>query len=397
MAKSRLTVLSAFSGFGGLDLGLESAGFENVGCIEHDDAARASLASNRPNWRLLEPHDISSVSSSVTARSLGLRRRELSLLAGGPPCQPFSKAAQWSRSGRRGLKDPRSECLRGFFLLVERLLPKVVMIENVSGFVKGNRSALLSLQRRLQRINRKERTNYRLTWSILDAADYGVPQHRERAILVAHRDGKMFTAPSPTHRDRPITAWDALSSLHEDAKSVNENHRGTWLDLLPSIPEGRNYLWHTSRGGGLPLFGYRTRYWSFLLKLAKDRPAWTLAAQPGPYTGPFHWENRRLTEAEALQLQSIPKDWIVKGTGIDRIRQIGNATPSLLAEVLGRAIAGQFFGYTFTDAPKLLIGRATSAAPFTSTREPPSTFNHLVGDWPDHPGAGKGPRPLLVA
>lgn len=395
MGNPQLTVLSAFTGLGGLDLGLEHAGFENVGCIEQSQTARESLAANRPKWPLMEPHEISAFARQVSPRMIGLRRRELSLLAGAPACQPFSKAAQWSRLGRRGLKDPRSKCLDGFFLLIERFLPKVILIENVPGFVRGDQSAVRRVERNLRRINRIHGTRYELAFSVVDAADYGVPQHRNRAILVAHRGGGRFAMPPPTHRIQPTTAWDALASL-ENSSCPSASENGRWLDLLPSIPEGSNYLWHTPRGGGLPLFGYRTRYWSFLLKLAKNRPAWTLAAQPGPYTGPFHWQNRRLTVSESLRLQSIPTRWIVTGTAIERVRQIGNATPSLLAEVIGRAIATQFFGYEFTTSPELRIRKTKTLPAAPSLNAPPPTYRHLAKNWPDHPGPGKGPRPRPI-
>ena len=84
--------------------------------------------------------------------------------------------------------------------------------------------------------------------------------------------------------------------------------RGGWADLLPSIPEGQNYLWHTDRGGGRPLFGYRRRFWSFLLKLSKHRPSWTLSAQPGPSTGPFHWTNRPLAVREDVATSELSRN-----------------------------------------------------------------------------------------
>jgi DNA (cytosine-5)-methyltransferase 1 len=113
--------------------------------------------------------------------------------------------------------------------------------------------------------------------------------------------------------------------------------KGRWANLLPSIPEGKNYLWHTNRGGGKRLFGWRTKYWSFLLKLAKNQPAWTIPAQPAQNAGPFHWANRQLRTSEMLKLQTIPSNIFVAGTRADRQRQIGNAVPSLLAEAIGRA------------------------------------------------------------
>ncbi|MEN3368593.1 MAG: (cytosine-5)-methyltransferase 1 [Verrucomicrobiota bacterium] len=387
-----MTVISAFTGLGGLDLGLERAGFENVGCIEQDAIARQSLLANRPDWELIEPHEVSAVSRTIVPVNIGLWRRELSLLAGAPVCQPFSKAAQWTANGRRGLADPRSRCLTGFFRLVDRFLPRVVLIENVPGFIRGDESALKRVTRSLQRINRTHGTRYKARFEVVDAADYGVPQHRKRAIVVAERGGGCFRLPNATHKSTPITAWDALSPLHVAPAPQVELEPG-WLDLLPSIPEGRNYLWHTPKGGGLPLFGYRTRYWSFLLKLAKNRPAWTLVAQCGPYTGPFHWNNRRLTETECLRLQSFPEVWRVHGNAAQRMRQIGNATPPLLAEVLGRAIAAQFFNREFCDAPSLAIRKKAEPCSVSIVGSAPSKYKSRIKNWPDHPGPGKGPRP----
>src|SRR5260370_41519934 len=102
------TVLSAFTGVGGIDLGLESAGFRILACIENDPVARATLTANRPRRRFLEPSDISKLAKKLRPSDLGLKPRQLGLLAGGPPCQPFSKAAQWTKTGRRGVKDPRA-------------------------------------------------------------------------------------------------------------------------------------------------------------------------------------------------------------------------------------------------------------------------------------------------
>src|SRR4029078_5650811 len=93
-------------------------------------------------------------------------------------------------------------------------------------------------------------------------------------------------------RKRYTTTWDAIGHLSNREVDEPLAPAGKRAGLLPSSPEGNNYLWHTPRGGGKPLFGWRTRYWSFLLKLAKDKPSWTLQAQTGPATGPVHWPNR---------------------------------------------------------------------------------------------------------
>src|SRR5690606_25036105 len=109
------------------------------------------------------------------------------------------------------------------------------------------------------------------------------------------------------------------------------------------------------RGGGSPLFGWRRRYWTFLLKLAKNRPSWTIQAQPGPAVGPFHWNNRRLSSRELCRLQTFPDDVEIYGSRVSVQKQLGNAVPSLLAEVIGREIRVQIFRKRRTKKqPKLM-------------------------------------------
>jgi DNA (cytosine-5)-methyltransferase 1 len=168
---------------------------------------------------------------------------------------------------------------------------------------------------------------------------------------------------------------------------------GKWADLLPSIPEGENYLWHTARGGGLPLFGWRTRFWSFLLKLAKDRPSWTIQAQPGPATGPFHWTNRRLSSQELCRLQTFPNGLQFDCSRNDVQRMLGNAVPSLLAEVIARAIREQLLGQPMKRRElKLLPPRRRSVPRPERLTEVPLAYHSLVGHHADHPGEGLGNR-----
>jgi DNA (cytosine-5)-methyltransferase 1 len=393
MGKKAPTFLSTFSGLGGLDLGLEMAGFRNIGCIELNEVARMSLRANHIRRRLIGPHDITQVAAKLKPRDLGIRKRELFMLAGGPPCQPFSKAAQWSHQAMKGLKDPRAKCFAGFIQLIETFLPQVVLIENVQGFVAGRTKVVSKLRKSLREINKTNGTKYRLQFQVVDAADYGVPQRRKRAILFAHRAGARFDFPTAITADKQVTAWEAFRFLkHRKQKPKQPGH---WGHLLPSIPEGQNYLYHTRHGGGKALFGYRTRFWSFLLKLAKNQPAWTIPAQPGPYTGPFHWENRPLTEAELLRLQSFPASWQVKGGRIEKVRQIGNATPPLLAEIIGRSITTQFLEKQYRLGPRLAISRVASDIPSPEdVMALPRRFRNLIKRHRDHPGTGLGPRPI---
>lgn len=387
----QLRCLSAFSGVGGLDLGLEYAGFEALGGIENDAAARRSLTLNRPRFRQLRPHDVNDAARDLRPSGLGVRAGELALLAAGPPCQPFSKAAQWSRSGALGMRDDRTRrCLEGLMMLVDRFLPRALLIENVPGFVKGERSALSLVRERLTATNDRCQTRYRLSHRVLNVAEYGVPQRRRRAIVIALRDGADFAWPAATHHDRPVRAWDALRSIRP---ITVPRPSGRFANLLASIPEGQNYQYFTERGNGPDLFGYRRRFWSFLLKLAKNEPAWTVPANPGPATGPFHWESRPLAPEEVLRLQSFPSSWRLDGGYREQIRQAGNATPPLLAEILGRALAVQLLGVRSRGQPTLAIRRAARVPPPARVSPVASEYLSLAGRHDPHPGPGRGPSP----
>ena len=386
----KLLCLSAFSGIGGLDLGLEHAGFSIIGGIENDAAARRSLALNRPRLQCLSPHDINEVASNLLPRDLGIAKGELTLLAAGPPCQPFSNAAQWSRTGARGLGDHRTGSLFGLLTLIERLLPHAILIENVPGFVNGNRSALSILEERLAAVNCRSGTSYKLASRILNAVEFGVPQRRRRGIVIAFRSGANPKWPAATHCDHPVRAWDAL---HNVCPATPPAPSGRFAGLLPSVPEGQNYQFFTERGEGPPLFGYRRRFWSFLLKLAKVEPAWTVPASPGPATGPFHWDSRPLAPEEILRLQTFPSSWKLDGTHREQVRQAGNATPPLLAEILGRSIAAQLRGEKIHGDPNLAIARSQFVPPPTPPRPVAAEYMAFAGHHDPHPGTGLGPRP----
>ena len=170
---------------------------------------------------------------------------------------------------------------------------------------------------------------------------------------------------------------------------------GKWADLLPTIPEGQNYLWHTARGGGVPLFGWRRRFWSFLLKLSKSFPSWTIQAQPGPATGPFHWRNRKLSKAELARLQTFPEHLVFECRQSDAQKLIGNAVPSALAELLAREMKRQLLGSDTPSGALTLLPRRREPIP---DPEPllglPHKYRPLIGEHDAHPGTGKGWRAM---
>jgi DNA (cytosine-5)-methyltransferase 1 len=395
--KRRLTVVSLFTGAGGLDYGFEAAGFETRVAIESDLDCVETLRRSR-SWPVIA-EDIRRVSTSTITQVSGLTVGDVDALIGGPPCQPFSKSAYWANGDTLRLKDARAHTLRELMRCVKDLLPKVFVIENVPGIGFVEKSEALELiKRRTRRINRLAGTRYALSCALVDAADYGVPQHRKRLFVVGHRHGSVLRFPAPTHGPRAsgkpqpyMTAWDAIGRLR-CSPSDDLRLSGRWADLLPSIPEGHNYLWHTNRGGGVQLFGWRTRYWSFLLKLAKNQPSPTLQAHPGPATGPFHWSNRRLSVEEMARLQTFPSTVVFAGSHRSVERQIGNAVPSLLAEVLAREIRKQLLDAPVDDRLELAVRPYRPIPAPKPVVDVPRKYLVHLGSHPDHPGEGRGPR-----
>lgn len=406
-----MKVLSLYSGAGGLDLGLERAGFEIAGCVEVDPDARATLRANRPSWHQLTPGDIHSHRPRDVLGAFGLGSHEATLLLGGPPCQPFSKSGQWRNGTAPRMTDPRAETLRAYLGLVDVLLPEMMLLENVQGMLTARSrrnqryEGLDVLRAELARINRRHGTRYEPVPMVLDAADYGVPQHRRRAFVFASRDGEMLSEPVPsygplagaTNGDEPTrlaNAWDALHDLDDPDFDRALLPSGKWAGLLPSIPEGDNYLHHTSRGAGKPIFGWRRRYWSFLLKLAKNRPSWTIQAQAGSATGPFHWRSRRLSLLEAARLQCFPDDWKIEGSATSARRQLGNAVPPPLGEAVGLEIRRQILDESpRREVPLTPQLRDDCPDPERPARVP-QHYLELSQELEEHPGAGLGPGAL---
>ncbi len=401
MTARKLTAISLYTGVGGLDFGFEAAGFETVAAVEIDPVACRTMRLNRPEWRLLEG-DIHEISSQTILETAGLKLGEADVLIGGPPCQPFSKSSYWVNGDASRLDDPRADTLTGYLRVLRDTRPKAFLLENVYGLVyKDKDEGLRHLLEGIDQINHETGTQYAVSWKMLNAAHYGVPQIRERVFLIGSRDGTVFQFLAPTHgeagengllecRESYRTAWDAIGDLLRMPNEPSLAVGGKWADLLPTIPERQNYLWHTNRGGGSSLFGWRTRYWSFLLKLAKNQPSWTIQAQPGSAIGPFHWCNRKLSIQEMCRLQTFP-DGLIFDCGRTNVQKmLGNAVPSLLTEVLAREIRQQLLKDKADPGPLGLMPPVRTPVP---TPEPvaslPRKYLPLIGDHPDHPGEGK--------
>lgn len=401
------SVISLFTGAGGLDIGFHRAGLSTAVAVEIDRDCCNTLRANKVRgyrWEVIEA-PLENVSSTEILEKGGLDIGSADVLIGGPPCQPFSKSGYWSSGDSGRLKDPRANTLAEYIRVLEETLPKAFLLENVSGLAyTGKEEGLTYLLGAIGQINARSGARYQVSAKVLNAAHFGVPQTRERIILVGSREGRSFSFPErrfvdPSEQQPALfenmmpyrTAWDALGDL-SDPDDIDETPvMGKWADLLPSIPEGSNYLYHTDRGEGLNLFGWRRRYWSFLLKLAKRRPAWTLTAQPGPAIGPFHWSNRRLARRELMRLQTFPDDYEATGNLSCVQRQIGNAVPSLLGEVLALEMRRQLLDHQLEpNPPSLVPPKRTHVPPPEATDPVPRIFLKYAGKHAPHPGTGLG-------
>ncbi len=292
------SAISLFSGAGGLDLGVESAGFAVLAAVEWDDDAGDTMEKNAPAYfpslREVVRADLyplaTGVGEGLTTRDIlraaGLSSRERpDLLVGGPPCVAFSKSGFWLDWKRDGV-DPAASLLQAYTRVLAEARPRYFILENVYALTFNNKASRPAFTRLLAEI---EAAGYRFRWQVLNAADFGVPQARPRLCVAGCRKRDTLPdLPEPTHHGPwerrtttggPLphaTAGEALTGLITDPEP-EEVVRGRWGHLLPEIPPGDNYLHFTAkRGHAEPIFEWRSRYWSFLLKLdptGRHRPS----------------------------------------------------------------------------------------------------------------------------
>lgn len=343
--------ISLFSGAGGLDLGVEDAGYRVTAAVEHDPDAALTMEKNFHH--LVSPvirRDILNVPTDEILERAGLAGNEPpDLLVGGPPCTPFSKSGFWLEWKRAGL-DPGASLLQAYTRVLRESKPRAFILENVYALTYNNKASRPAYERLLREI---DEAGYAYRTGVLNAADHGVPQVRPRLFVVGAPKGSgLPDLPEPTHTGMwerrmsgragtapHVTAGEVLAGL-ECEPEPSEVLGGQYAHLLPEIPPGENYLYYTAeRGHPSPLFKWRSRYWSFLLKLNPGRPSPTIQAQPGPNVGPFHWENRRLRVGEIKRLFTYP-DWFeLVGSRNSIQSQLGNSVPPSLA----KSVASQVF------------------------------------------------------
>jgi len=337
--------LSIFSGGGGLDIGFERSGWRIIGATDLDEDCQHTYRANRPEipFRCASASEYSRdfFQSFISKEDL----RSLDCLIGGPPCPAFSKSRFYRKEKSRGMDDVNAdETMRGYLRTLDELRPKFFILENVKGLTyKIHADSLRFITNSLTRLG------YTYDIWVLNAADYGVPQIRERAFIVGSL-GVLPKKPIPTHQETSscgdsraewVGVGNVISDLQSNGVAEIPGHfaGGKDHDLLKLVPPGSNYLHFTKeRNYPDPKFKWRSRYWSFLLKLSPDLPSWTIQAKRSNNMGPFHWNNRILTVQEVKRIQTFPDDWNLSGSIESQWRQVGNAVPCLLASKIADAI-----------------------------------------------------------
>ncbi|MEK7233101.1 MAG: DNA cytosine methyltransferase [Elusimicrobiota bacterium] len=383
MPGNELTCSELFCGAGGLSEGFQRAGFSILSAVDFDEHAVATMRATHPKTNVYH-QKIEDISAKDLLKGSGLRKSELDVLSGGPPCQAFSVY-----NHQRGFQDERSGLFRQYLRIVEEIQPKLIVMENVAGILSLDEGrAVLEIHKKLKELG------YVVEHRILKAEEYGVPQERRRVFFMGNRLGLPIVWPEVTHGEAAgrlpfVTVWDAIGdlpplkilggaeeqgyragpnssyqSLMRIGSSRLHNHvaphlapinvermkhilpGGSWRDipvrLLPAGMKRARRSDHTKRYGRLAKTGLASTI------LTKCDIHW------GAYIHPS--QDRSLTVREAARLQSFPDRFRFSGPRFEQFRQVGNAVPPLLAEAVARSIAKELKKLKFSRRELTNVG-----------------------------------------
>lgn len=334
--------LSLFAGAGGLDIGVDQAGFKTVCSLECDPHCISTLRHNargKTVWQV----DVRALDPRRTADILSLAPGDLALLHGGPPCQPFSQIGK-----QKGLADPRGQLVFEMVRFADTLRPTAVLIEQVPNFLRTPVSATACMEDILR--ERFDEIGYAMETSVLDAASYNVPQRRKRAIVVCVPKGQRYRFPMPSlqaFRTVGEAIGDLPAAVPADQHPLIANHiditpdrdreriayvpEGAWLSKVPDAPP--DIVCNLTKKDS-------TKY----RRLDRKLPSLTLRCGEALY---HPTEDRYLTPREAARLQGFPDKHIFDGpirrrTGcvrdLDQHRQVANAVPPPLARAVASSL-----------------------------------------------------------
>ncbi len=351
--KQSLKVIDLFSGCGGLSFGFHLAGFEVTHALDNWGEALETFGCNHPK-SVTELADLSELKPEIFAKKHNLKSGEVTVIVGGPPCQGFSI------SGKRNVQDPRNKLYTSFVRFVEFFKPEVFVMENVPNLVSMAEGIIKD-----KIIKDFEIAGYNVTYKILLASAYGVPQNRRRVFFVGFRSGHKFIFPQEINGElmfmKPyISSSDAISDLPENSVTDGTPYQGKPLSeyqkwarsesngitnhevivhsektkkIISLVPDGGNYK-------DLPMELQSTRRvhiaWT---RMNSKKPCFTIDTGHNHH---FHYKyNRVPTARESARIQSFPDTFYFKGNKASQLKQIGNAVPPLLAYAVAKAVRRQ--------------------------------------------------------
>ncbi|MDC7812368.1 DNA cytosine methyltransferase [Sphingomonas koreensis] len=353
-----LPVVDLFAGAGGFGIASRVAGADLRLSVEIDPKACETLRMNQADdSHVVHEGSVLNLTGEQLRHMAGLSASDPLVVIGGAPCQPFSKNAYWTDSGEdlrlrlafyRGddavyqrppsITEPRPDDRRNLLLEFARLTIEA----KADGFVLENVASIFHPRNRKTVeffIDTMKDAGMNISIFKGNSAEFGVPQKRQRVFILGSRT-QTPAIPEITHAEGPsillkpfVSVGEAISAYAgEEFFEREEVVSGRWAAHLADVPPGWNYKAHTAWAGHPnPSFEAESRFWNFLLKLHPEKLSWTVAASPGPWTGPFHWETRRLRTPELAAIQSFPDGYRFAGTRRERVRQIGNAVPPKMA------------------------------------------------------------------
>ena len=370
--------LGFFSGALGLDSGLEAAGLESVAVNEFDPKACKTIRQNRPRLSLYDG-DIRDLTAEQLMREQKIEPEELFAIVGGPPCQAFSTAGK-----RLGLNDERGNVFLHFIDLIGKLRPKYIVIENVRGILSTPMQHRPHNERAYSGISPLEEekpggalryilahlreAGYEVSFELYNTANFGVPQIRERVVMLGARDGSTIPYLVPTHDEEArfgLPRWrtfrDAVEGLEGEPEAAKfPERRLQYYRLLKSGQNWRDLPEHLQRAAMGKAYEAGGGKVGFYRRLAWDRPAPTVVTCPTmPATDLAHpEENRPLSVQEYARIQTFPDSWKFEGNLASRYRQIGNAVPVRFGEAIGRHLLAYDAGECLeVQHPQLRLSR----------------------------------------